>query len=103
MRKIYINKDGCPLEYYYDTGQYDSDGHTIYEEYVIGRIYSKSWFRGMTICVFSDNPSNKDGGGKIEGGWGGWDSEHGYCIVPNARTREEALNILLKNKVIPYF
>ncbi|MCX7903498.1 MAG: hypothetical protein N2486_03200 [Caloramator sp.] len=101
MRKVYFLKDGCPLEYYHDTGRKDSNGHRIYEEYILGRIYSKSWFRGMTICVYNDNPLNKNVGWKVEGDWGGWDNQHGYCIVPNATSREEALNILSKNKVIP--
>ncbi|MCX7883465.1 MAG: hypothetical protein N2448_00275 [Caloramator sp.] len=55
----------------------------------------------MTISVFKDNALNKDKGLKVEGSWGGWDTQHGYCIVPNATKREEAINVLLKNKVIP--
>lgn len=101
MRKVYFLKDGCPLEYYYDTGRYDSDGHKIYEEYSLGHLYSKSWFRRMIIGVYDNNALNKDGNGKVNGDWGGWSTIDGYCIVTNASTREEAINILLKNKIIP--
>lgn len=101
MRKVYFLKDGCPLEYYYDTGRYDSYGNKIYEEYILGHLYSKTWFRRMTISVYRNNALNKEGNGKINGNWGGWSTIDGYCIVTNATTREEAINILLKNKVIP--
>lgn len=99
MSKVHFCNDGWPLEYNYVIG-YDINGRRIWGTYFLGRLYSKSWFRGMTISVFSDNPLNKDGDGKVEGDWGGWNDRNGYCIVPNAANREEALNILLKNGVI---
>jgi len=47
-------------------------------------------------------PNNPDSGniGKSEGNWGTWNESNGYCIVPRASSREEALDILLKQGVI---
>lgn len=101
MLKVYFSKDGSPLiYYYYPIGEYDRDGRKTRKEYILGILNSKPLFRDMVICVFSNNPLNKD---KIEGNsinWGGWNEQSGYCIVPKASNREEAINILLKSKVI---
>jgi len=99
MSKMYFSDDGWPLEYIYVAG-HDTEGRSNRDTYFLGRLYSKSWFRQMSIIVFSDNPVNKNEGGKAEGSWGDWNENDGYCIVPLANTREEALNILTKNELI---
>ncbi len=99
MDNVYFSDIGCPLFYTYTSG-YDTDGRVKRYDYCLGRMYSKPLFRQMTITVFSDNPLNKAEGGKTQGSWGTWNERNGYCIVPLADTREEAINKLIKYKVI---
>ncbi|GEM_PF-626615 len=99
MSEVYFAEDGWPLEYSYAAG-YDNDDRPNRYTYFLGRLYSKSWFRNMAIIVYSDNPVNKDGGGKAEGDWGGWNENDGYCIVPLAADREDAIEILSDKGII---
>jgi len=102
MSKVYISKDGWPLEYTYYLGK-DEDGRPITNTFFLGHIDSKNWFKEMAILVFSENPLYKDEGGKAlssTGTWGRWTASEGYCIVPLATNREEAIDKLLKMGII---
>ncbi|KYH29713.1 hypothetical protein CLTEP_27060 [Clostridium tepidiprofundi DSM 19306] len=99
LSKVYLSDDGWPLEYTY-LSEEDVNGRPNRYTFFLGRLYSRSWFRKMAIIVFSKNSLNKDGDGKISGNWGDWNEDDGYCIVPLATSREEAIDILLKIGII---
>lgn len=96
MSKVYFSDEGWPLEYSYVAGN-DTYGRPNRDTYFLGRFYSNPWFRQMAIIVYSDNQANKNVGGKADGSW---NERDGYCIIPLATNREEALNILLENRII---
>jgi hypothetical protein len=81
---------GYSLSYRYEIGT-DVDGRPIREYYFLGRIISGPLLYRPVILVYSKN----------KGGTGGWGSDSGYCIVPSASNREEALEILEKYDIYP--
>jgi len=91
MSNLYFSDDGWPLEYYLSGS--DTNDHAIPDTFFLGRIYSKSWFRQMVITVFGESKG-------LEGRQGGWSTVDGYCIVPLAKSRNEAMKILLKHGLI---
>lgn len=69
----------------------DANGRPIKKFYSFGEICSKPFFHNMVILLY----------GQSKGEGRGWLSSGGYCIVPSASNREEALKILAKYDIYP--
>jgi len=91
MSNVYFSDEGWPLEYYISGS--NVNGPAIGDSIFLGRFYSKPWFNQMVITVYGENKG-------LEGNQGGWSTVDGYCIVPLAKNRDEAMKILLKHGLI---
>lgn len=85
MSNVFLNKDGYPLEYHISA--HDAEGRAVSESSFFGRIYAKPLFRQMMITVFGESKGIKEG-------QKGWSTVDGYCVVPGAENREEALKVV---------
>jgi len=101
MDTVYLSKEGCPLYYHrYEDGINDEDGRPRRLEYSLGNITSGRFLHKLVIAVYSDNPLDKDVGWREGGSWGVWNERNGYCIVPDVRSYEEAVQTLMTRGVI---
>ncbi|WP_411676323.1 hypothetical protein [Caproicibacter sp.] len=104
MSDVKISSNGDHLDYsFQETCRGNSP--PVKMCYSLGLMFSKRFFHDLCILVYEENTQNKNGGAVQFGkptGWV-WGEENGYCIVPNASSREEALNKLRKLGLINTF
>lgn len=73
----------------------ESAGRPLYASEALGYIYSSFLMRKIAICVYAEYVPG------LEAAATGWRTDTGYCIVPGAADREEALAVLFDLGVIP--
>lgn len=101
MSNIYFsNEDGYSITYIETIKYGPSIIDTKREYFHLGQLYSKPWFRKMTMIIYEQNIPYKDKNTHSKQ-QGGWRTDDGYCIVASAKTYKEAIKILVKQKVIP--
>ena len=91
--KVVVSKDWAPMFY----KRIDNK----YEEFVLGSLVSNGFFSKFAILVYSDNARSGSVTWKTSGGWGGWSSVTGYCIVSNCNDYKSAVQVLQSLDILP--